>query len=373
MRIGLDYRPAIAAPSSGIGRQVLALEQAMLARGDIALERFSEAPLDHPLRLSGYCHFPPWPCPLHGMHRPKQRLRFETRFLPAQLRRLRPELYIATANMGMPLPARTSATRHILLLHDVFQLTEHNYHASALKKLAYRCIDRASILYSLRVAHRVWTPSRYTSAEVIRLFPFCAGKTRVLPNQITPFTVSPALPGGNGLPEKFWLAVGTREPRKNIPLFVSAWRAARQLQPGDVPDLVLVGNRDDLPAAQRGLDGVHVLGELSDAEMHALYRTAHYFWQPAFAEGFGMPVIEALSTGTPVAVARGSALDEITPPEAPRFDPRDEAALTRLMLELAAINRQPAQDGDNLRAWAGRYNEQAYRCRLYELLEDACR
>ena len=79
-----------------------------------------------------------------------------------------------------------------------------------------------------------------------------------------------------------------------------------------MPPLVLVGSLDHLPEEQRGLPGLHALGGLDDAELHALYRQAERLWQPSYAEGFGLPVVEALSVGTPVAVASGTSLDEVT-------------------------------------------------------------
>ncbi len=379
MRVGIDYRPALVAPQSGIGRQVIALEEAFLARPDTVLERFSAGPMDHPYRQSGDCHFPPWPSPLDGLHRPKQRLLFESRFLPQTLRRERIDLYVATANMGLPLLSpRPRGMRYVQLLHDLFQLTLSNYHASPLKKLAYRWIDRFSIQHSLRVADRIWTPSSYTAEEVRRHFPFCAEKLRVLPNLVLPFAGEPAPLDGKHLPPRFWLAVGTREPRKNIPWFVDAWRGTRA-ENENIPALVLVGDSGDLPPEQRTLPGLHVLGGLSDAELFVLYRTAERLWQPSYAEGFGLPVIEALGAGTPVAVARGSALDEIVPPAAPRFDPRDGAALSRLMRDLCRMTATTGAESngeespERCRAWAARYGEAAYRTRLYELVEDACR
>ncbi|MDT1028295.1 glycosyltransferase family 1 protein, partial [Pseudomonas paraeruginosa] len=64
----------------------------------------------------------------------------------------------------------------------------------------------------------------------------------------------------------------------------------------------------------------------------------------SYAEGFGLPVVEALSVGTPVAVASGTSLDEITPPSAPRFSPTDGAARERLMLRLADAPREAAAE-----------------------------
>ncbi|MBW6253675.1 glycosyltransferase, partial [Pseudomonas aeruginosa] len=110
------------------------------------------------------------------------------------------------------------------------------------------------------------------------------------------------------------------------------------------------------------------LGGLDDAELHALYRQAERLWQPSYAEGFGLPVVEALSVGTPVAVASGTSLDEVTPPSAPRFSPSDGAALERLMLRLADTPREAS--AEELIAWAARFNREAYRQRLAALIEE---
>lgn len=365
MRIGLDYRTVGSSPHSGISRQVYAMEQALESLPGTQVTRFTVAPLDDPLRQRAVC--PPWGCPRTAMHQPHQRLRFEAGFLPRALREQGIDLYISTFNMGLPLPPRPPGVRYALLIHDLFQITLKNYHANRLKALVYRVSDYLSIAYALRVADRVWTPSQYSADEAVRLFPGVAGKVRVLPNQVDGFAGEPADLSARGLPPRYWLLVGTRELRKNVPWFVSAWARARAQAPG-VPPLVLVGSLDHLPEEQRGLPGLHALGGLDDAELHALYRQAERLWQPSYAEGFGLPVVEALSVGTPVAVASGTSLDEVTPPSAPRFSPSDGAALERLMLRLADAPREAS--AEELIAWAARFNREAYRQRLAALIEE---
>jgi glycosyltransferase involved in cell wall biosynthesis len=148
--------------------------------------------------------------------------------------------------------------------------------------------------------------------------------------------------------------------------FVSTWQASREAS-AEVPELLLVGHREDLPETLRALPGLHWRSGLSDVELQALYQHAECLWQPSYAEGFGLPVVEALGHGTPVALARGSALDEVAPPQSPRFDPRDVSDLRRCLLELA---RQPLPRDESLREWATRYAPAAYRARLDELLQE---
>lgn len=365
MRVGLDYRTVGTSPQSGISRQVYAMEDALAAMPGIELERFTVAPLGDELRLRAHC--PEWGCAKTAMHQPQHRLRFEAGFLPKALRDERIDLYISTFNMGLPLPPKPKGLRTALLLHDLFQITLNNYHANRLKALVYKATDRLSIAWSVHSADRVWTPSQYSADETARLFPKARDKIRVLPNQVDSFVGAAADLSARQLPERYWLLVGTRELRKNVPFFVEAWQQARQQSPA-VPELVLVGSLDHLPEAQRGYAGIRAVSGVSDAELQALYRQALRLWQPSYAEGFGLPVIEALSVGTPVAVASGTSLDEITPPSAPRFSPTDSAGLVNLMLQLG--DRPAEQSPEQLRSWSERFNHQAYRRRLAELIEE---
>ncbi|MGE7958994.1 glycosyltransferase family 4 protein [Pseudomonas sp. NPDC089530] len=362
MRVALDYRAATVAPSSGIARQVKALEQALRARADTELLLVSEAPLEHAQRQTALC--PAWPSPLDGLQRPGVRLRFERQFLPTTIRAQSIDLYIATANMGLPIGHKPAGTRYVLILHDLFQLTQRNFHRSRLKALAYRLIDAVSIAWSIWVADEVWCPSRFSCQEAARLFPWARPKFRVLNNLVPEFQGTPG-PLPAGLPERYWLAVGTREPRKNMPFFIEQWQRCRVENP-HVPELVLVGHASDLPANLSELPGLHWVHGISDEQLQALYRHADCLWQPSYAEGFGLPVVEALWQGTPVAVARGSALDEVAPPSARRFDARDRASLRGALIEQAQASDRPAPD--TLRDWARQFAEPAYRQRLDTLL-----
>lgn len=364
MRVALDYRPATVAPSSGIARQVLALENALRTRDNTEVLLFSEAPLDHPQRQTAIC--PAWASPLDGLQRPRVRLGFERRFLPKALHEQQIDLYIATANMGLPLCRKPAGTRYVLVLHDLFQLTHRNFHRSKLKALAYRLIDGASIAWSVWQADRVWCPSQFSCNEAARVFPWARAKFRVLSNLVPELNAAPE-PLPANLPARYWLVVGTREPRKNMEFFLRQWQACRAVNPG-VPDLVLVGHASDVPAALGELPGLHWCSGLSDGQLQALYRHAACLWQPSYAEGFGLPVVEALSVGTPVAVARGSALDEVAPPNAPRFDPHDAGQLHSVMQQLAAP--EATVDPQLQRAWARQFAEPAYRSRLDTLLKE---
>ena len=81
MRVGLDYRPATGFPNSGIGRQNIALEDALRARPDVQLQLFSIGPLGHGVRQVAHC--PRWATPLDGIHRLPRTPAFRSLLSPA--------------------------------------------------------------------------------------------------------------------------------------------------------------------------------------------------------------------------------------------------------------------------------------------------
>lgn len=370
MRVGLDFRPVTAAPLSGVARQAVAMQAAMLARAGTEVVAFTAAPLGHPHRVTAQC--PPFPSPANGLHRLPQRLKFEWQFLPPAIQAQQLDVYVATINMGLPIgydKRQPHAARLVLLLHDVFQITLRNSHASRLREWFYRVSDRLCIEHSVRVADAIWVPSGHTAESLVRLFPEARSRVRVLPNAVPyePWQSEAQAVAPEGLPSRYWLLVGTREPRKNVRWLVRAWHTARTMAPAQVPDLVLVGHSEDVPGAPAG---VHFIHGLSDDQLRGLYGCAERLWHPSYAEGFGLPVVEAMACGTPVAVAHGSSLDEVCPPWAPRFDSQDTEGLRQLMVILAERRRQPEESPHACRDWARRFDRPAYAQRLDALLKE---
>jgi glycosyltransferase involved in cell wall biosynthesis len=367
MRVGVDIRALTAAPYSGIGRQALALCNTLRAREGTELVPFTHAPADHPHR--SWACTPAKPVSIGAMHRPLARYRFEHDFLPEAISALAVDVYIATVNMGLPLglsDVRRRRTRWVLQMHDVFQLTERNRHLTGLQAWVYRQLDRWSIRHATRLADAIWVPSAYTGDAVASLFPDTRSRIRVLPNAV-PVEPWQRLSQDVYTPQRYWLLVGTREPRKNIPWFLSAWQQARDNWPELIPPLVVIGHPADVPQVPQHVRFVH---GINDAQLGNWYRQAERLWHPAWAEGFGLPVVEATACGTPVATARGSALDEVTPPTSPRFDPHDQVSLVQLMHRLARQGRGEGESPEALQAWAARFDLPAYGVRVDELLKE---
>jgi GT2 family glycosyltransferase len=118
--------------------------------------------------------------------------------------------------------------------------------------------------------------------------------------------------------EDMLLALGRSNPLKNLPLTLDAWRA---LQPR--PELCLFGIEPEL-AAEPGMRHVHAP---SDEQVNGLFNEATVFVQTSTHEGFALPPLEAMASGTPVVTSNVSSLPEVTGDAALLVDPLDPAAI----------------------------------------------
>ncbi len=119
------------------------------------------------------------------------------------------------------------------------------------------------------------------------------------------------------LPKEYVLFVGNLEPKKNLPLLIQAFYAAKMNR--KLPHkLVLAGQRgwsmgplERLIREHRAADFTLFTGYVPQAALPALYSLADVFVMPSLVEGFGMPVLEAMACGCPVVVSSDPALQEV--------------------------------------------------------------
>jgi glycosyltransferase involved in cell wall biosynthesis len=150
------------------------------------------------------------------------------------------------------------------------------------------------------------------------------------------------------LPERYWLYVGTLEPRKNLSVLLESFARWRQAAPfaEPQPHLVLAGGKgwyhDTIFAqvAALGLEEVvHFPGFVPDEELPQWYRAAELFLYPSRYEGFGLPVVEAMACGTPVICSNAPGVREVAGHAAIQVAPDDVEAW---MAALALAATQPA-------------------------------
>jgi len=136
-----------------------------------------------------------------------------------------------------------------------------------------------------------------------------------------------------GLSRPYLLSVATQEPKKNLPVLLQAYRILADRLP-DPPRLVLVGKRGwETPGIREEIDAkglgrlAIVLGYATMEDLPRLYRHAEIFLFPSIYEGFGLPLLEAMASGCPVAASNAASIPEITGDAAVLFDPHDPEAM----------------------------------------------
>jgi glycosyltransferase involved in cell wall biosynthesis len=175
---------------------------------------------------------------------------------------------------------------------------------------------------ALRQASALLVPSESTRRDLLALYKAhgLEDKVEVVPEGVT--APAPAGPLPDGLEPGFILAVGTVEPRKNYLRLLAAYRQLRHNhvplivggRPG-VPQLVIAGRPGwaygDTLRRIASEPGVRYLGHVDEPTLSALYESASVLAFPSLYEGFGLPLLEAMSRGLPAVVGSAGALPEL--------------------------------------------------------------
>jgi glycosyltransferase involved in cell wall biosynthesis len=266
------------------------------------------------------------------------RLVWEQAVLPFHLRRLGIELLHSPHHHT---PLAPGGPKRVVTVHDVTFLILRDRYPQA-RRLYMEGVTRAAV----RLAGAIITPSNAVRRDVIERLGVRDERVVAIPEapapHFAPVTDAARLAAARekyGLPERYVLSVGSREPGKNRPALLRAF--ARLPKRGLA--LAIAGQpawryEDEQRLVERlGLgERVRFLGYVPDADLPALYSGAEAFAFPSLYEGFGLPVLEAMACGTPVVTSDGSALAEVAGDAALLVDPRDTDALARALERLLA-------------------------------------
>ncbi len=194
---------------------------------------------------------------------------------------------------------------------------------------------------------------------------FLDGSRVAPPIRVAHLGCDPLPEGDAGTPviaDPYFVVLSTIEPRKNHLLLLNIWRRMIEtLGPGRTPHLAIVGRRgwenenviDMLERSTAIQSHIHEFAGLSDRSVSALLRGARALLCPSFAEGFGMPVTEALQCGTPVICSDLPALHEAGGDVPDFIDPLDGPLWIRTIMDYSAATSL-RRDGqiERLRGWS---------------------
>jgi glycosyltransferase involved in cell wall biosynthesis len=220
--------------------------------------------------------------------------------------------------------------RAVVTIHDCIHLMFPQYLPN---RLAY-AYARANLWAAARRAERILTVSETSKADILRYCDVPADRIIVIYNAIDDHFATP--PGDEAvqrvreryqLEGPFALYVGNIKPHKNLERLIDAFDLVRR-GGFERMELLIIGDQiSKYPRLRRAVDKhklhkhVRFLGFVPDDTLAALYRLATVFVFPSLYEGFGLPPLEAMASGTPVVMSNRSSLPEIGGDAAELVDP----------------------------------------------------
>jgi glycosyltransferase involved in cell wall biosynthesis len=219
----------------------------------------------------------------------------------------------------------------VVTFHDLAVLRHPQAFNRWTREYSSRILPRVA-----RAADALVAVSEFTRGEVVELLDVPAEKVTVVRNAVSPtFTASGPEADGD-----YVLAVGTLEPRKNLPRLVEGFRRARL----DGCELRIVGAAG-WGGVRLGGQRVRWLGGVGDHELARLYRGARCVAYVSLYEGFGLPVLEAMACGAPVVTSRAPALAEVADGAAVMVDALEPEAIAEGLEEASAQREELGAKG----------------------------
>ncbi len=257
-----------------------------------------------------------------------------------KLKELKPDIYFAPTSFIVPALAPRSL-RTVITVHDLVAFLFPKNH----KKKAV-IIEKLTLRRALRRCSKAFVVSENTQNDLLKLFNIPKSITAEVPcapndryrQEISDDEVETVRKKFK-LPEKYLLAVGTLEPRKNFVNLIKAFVNVKRKFPEY--KLVIVGkkgwqhNAIDKAVKEFQVEGDVIFpGYMKDHELHCTYHAASVFVFPSLYEGFGIPPLEAMASGCPVVSSNVASLPEVVGDAGLQVDPRNSVKIADAIISV---------------------------------------
>lgn len=287
-------------------------------------------------------HSSPYPLVREGLENYRM---WQQLSLPISLMRYKIDLFLAPYNTApLLLPPRVGL---ILVLHDTTMMK--GFRKPTLRGRMVDFYTRSQIPPAIARSRVVLTVSEHARSEILRSFP--RADVRVLPCTISLEWFRPTPLDGR---EGYLLMVTSSAPHKNAWGAIEAYadyarRTGINARPFKIVGLTHAADSYQQRLVSLGIaDLVEFMPSMTESELRDLYRGAVALVLPSFSEGFGIPMLEAMASGTPVIAAQTASLPEVGGNAALYFDPKDRGDMTAALETVLAdgqLREQMAREG----------------------------
>lgn len=268
---------------------------------------------------------------------------WRSRWMTQDIRKQNLQLYHGLSH-ELPFGVHQLPIPKVVTIHDlIFEHYPKQYRKNDV------AIYRKKFQFACQHADRIIAISKTTAADLMSLYQVPESKISVCYQACdprfysrTPEHWSEAVRHKYGLPELFWLSVGSIIERKNLLQVVEAFAQ----MPSDSPALVVIGKgsqyKQQVQARVQELRLVHRVFFLEDryssrelyTDLPSLYQMAQGLLYPSRMEGFGLPVVEAMASGTPVITSQHTSMSEIGENSSVLIDPNSTEEIRSSMMKL---------------------------------------
>jgi glycosyltransferase involved in cell wall biosynthesis len=350
MRIGIDAC-LLAVPLTGIGRYTTEMSRELIALGGEFFLYMPKPPIHGDWRQSNVhvraCNF---------RGRVGKMLWSQT-LLPYQVAKDRVDVFWgATHRIPRYLP---DSTARVVTIHDLVW----KYAGETMRPLS-RWVEQRLMPEAVSLADKIIADSSSTASAVAEEFPEAKDKVSVVHlgamSMPAPADRASLLPFGIDRP--YFLFVGTLEPRKNLRRLLGAFsRIPESIRAANL--LVIAGGKGwggvnvEQMLLEMGLTRhVVIMGYVSDGQLSTLYAHARFFAMPSLYEGFGLPLVEAMSCGAPVLTSNSSSLPEVAGEAGLLVNPLDEKSIADGLMRLLTDDACHANLAAKAKANAARFS-----------------